>query len=73
MLLCIALHLYSGPIESGTPVTVVSHECKKASASKIRSAVAKCAREGAEKCEVIVDKPKGQIVLEHKVSTKGSE
>lgn len=66
--LCIALHLYAGPIQTGTPVTVLANECKAVKVASARKAIATCAKQGAERCEVIIAKDRS-IILENKLST----
>lgn len=69
--LCIALHLYAGSIDSHASVTELSNECKSVKVDAARKAIAKCAKQGAEKCEVIISKDKKVITLEHKIAVKG--
>lgn len=70
ILLCLAVHLYAGPIAEGTPVTELAAECKAATLDRVRKQIAKCAAEGAERCEVIVSPSKDRITIERKVSTR---
>lgn len=67
ILLCIAVHLYSGPIDSGTPVTEMAQSCKQVSVTAARKSIAKCSAEGAMSCEAIVSKDRSRITLEYKI------
>jgi hypothetical protein len=67
LLLCVALHLYSGPIEAGTAVTEASLTCKATSVATARKAIAKCAKQGADLCEVLLSPDHKRVTLEHKV------
>ena len=65
--LCVALFLYNGPIEHGTPVTEIAMSCKDVKIAAARAPIAKCAKQGAEKCEVILSADKKRVTLENKV------
>ena len=66
LILCIALHLYHGPVAPETQVTVLAEECKAVSLEAARRAIAKCAKQSAERCEVLGPKD-GRILIENKV------
>jgi hypothetical protein len=66
--LCIALHLYSGPIAVGTPVTVASESCRRTAVKAASKAIATCARQGALACEVLIAPDRSRVTLENKIS-----
>lgn len=66
--LCIALHLYAGPIEPSTPVTVLAESCEQVKLAKAERAIKACAKQGAERCEVLTQP--GRVLIERKVSTR---
>ena len=67
ILLCVALHLYSGPINAQTSVTEVSRSCKSVQVTAARKAISKCQKQGAEQCEVLMSADKKSIIIENKV------
>lgn len=68
LMICIALHLYSGPIDPSSPVTELAASCKETSINAATKAIQKCSAEGPLVCEVIVSADKKRVTLERKVS-----
>ena len=66
MMLCIALHLYAGPIAPSTNVIVAMDACHAQTIDDARALIAACSDHGALRCEVIVSK--GVVTLENKFS-----
>jgi hypothetical protein len=49
--LCIALHLYAGPVQWGTPVYQAGETCNAVTRATAKRATDACAAQGAERCE----------------------
>lgn len=67
--LCFALHLYSGPVEAGTPVTELSWSCSQATEKTVQRTIRACNRQGVERCEAIIGKD-GATTIELKIQDR---
>lgn len=72
IMLCVALHLYFGPVDAiGSKVVELTEECKAVSFEKARKAIQKCAAETPMTCETIIAKDRSRIIIEHKIQIAG--
>lgn len=68
--LCIALHLYHGPVDSpGVHVDVLREDCFLVTRNDVRNAVKACARLGTMRCEAVANGP-GELIIENKWEAK---
>lgn len=66
ILLCLALHLYHGPVGPTAPLTVLSAQCSPTTLPAVQSAVQACLR-AVDVCELLTT-PDHTILLEWKVT-----
>lgn len=68
VLLCIALHVYHGPVAPTTHVDELSNACSTIRRNEARKLIEACEAEGSQRCEVLVTE--SHIQIEHKVVSK---
>ncbi len=69
--MCESIDLYAGKVDSNTESTRVAEVCRDVSIKVAQKAIAKCAAETPETCEVLKSADGKTLMIEHKLSTGG--